>query len=243
MRPEIKAALEETSDPSWHLGQKMKFVARKIARENNLPKYRVRARLIQLGYVMAKGALNYVDDRYIDPFAFSVEKGTGDYTFVIDKKTAFAEYTDNPVFRAYLDSGAFIYVDGHLCLNDPKYVVFNSAGARLTKWANAHVDECCMRFISVYEQCGVAEYRFGTLNSDEEYNRHYLMLGDNDKERAKPVSFSEMSDIVSSLPNTFHETLIALMKMKRMTIEQLAEAASMSEKPSSASEARSAGTI
>lgn len=186
--------------------------------------------MIQLGYVMAKGALNYVDDRYIDPFTFSVEKGTGDYTFVIDKKTAFAEYTDNPVFRAYLDSGAFIYVDGHLCLNDPKYVVFNSAGARLTKWANAHVDECCLRFISVYEQCGVAEYRFGTLNSDEEYNRHYLMLGDNDKERAKPVSFSEMSDIVSSLPNTFHETLIALMKMKRMTIEQLAEAASMSEK-------------
>ncbi|MGJ4848962.1 helix-turn-helix domain-containing protein [Bacillota bacterium Meth-B3] len=156
----------------------MELIARKIARENSFPKYRVRARLIQLGHVMAKGALNYVD--------------------------------------------------GHLCLNDPKYVVFTSAGARLTKWANAHVDECCLRFISVYEQCGVAEYRFGTLNSDEEYNRHYLMLGDNDKGRTKPVSFAEMSDIVSSLPDTFHEALIALMKMKRMTIEQLAESASMS---------------
>ena len=228
MRPEIKAALEETSDQSWHLGRKMECAARKIAYEKDLPKYRVRARLIQLGYVMAKGALNYVDDRYIDPFAFSIEKGAGNYTFVINKKTAFAEYTVNPDFRAYLDSGAFLYVDGHLCLNDPKYVVCTQAGTRLTKWANAHVDECCLRFISVYEQCGVAEYRFGTLNSDEEYNRHYLMLGDNDRDRARSVSFSEMSGIVSSLPSTFHEMLVALMKMKNVTLEQLAEKAAMS---------------
>lgn len=228
MKPEIRAAMDEMTNRDWHLGRKMDLTARKIAYENHLPKYRVRARLIQLGHVLAKGALNYVDDRYIDPFAFSVEKGAGDYTFVIDKKTAFAEYMDNPDFRAYLDSGAFIYADGHICLNDPKYIECTRTGARLTKWANAHVDECCLRFISVYEQCGVAEYRFGTLNSDEEYNRHYLMLGDNDRDRAKPVSFAEMSDIVSSLPRTFHETLTALMKMKHMTIEQLAEAASMS---------------
>ena len=132
MRPEIKAALEETDHLSWHLGRRLDCVARRIAHENDHRKYLVRARLIQLGHVMAKGALNYVDDRYIEPFAFSVEKGTGDYTFVIDKKTAFAEYASNPDFRAYLDSGAFLYADGHLCLNDPKYVVFTSSGARLT---------------------------------------------------------------------------------------------------------------
>lgn len=56
------------------------------------------------------------------------------------------------------------------------------------------------------------------------------MLGDNDRDRTKPVSFTEMSDIVSSLPRTFHEALAALMKIKHMTVEQLAEAASMSEK-------------
>lgn len=230
MRPEIRAALEETVNRGWHLGRKMEFVARKIARENGLRKYRVRARLVQLGYVLAKGALNYADNRYIDPFAFSVEKGAGDYTFVIDRKTAFAEYLGNPDFRAYLDSGAFIYVDGHLCLNDPKYVVCTRTGARLTEWANANVDECCLRFISVYEQCGVAEYCFGALNSDEEYNRHYLMLGENDREQEKPLNFGEMNDIVSSLPRTFHEALTALMKMKRVTVEQLAEAASLSDK-------------
>jgi len=216
MRPEIRAAMEETANLGWHLGRRLDCVARRISHENDHRKYLVRARL--------------VDDRYIEPFAFSVEKGAGDYTFVIDKKTAFAEYRDNPDFRAYLDSGAFIYADGHLCLNDPKYVVCTSSGARLTKWANAHVDECCLRFISVYEQCGVAEYRFGTLNSDEEYNRHYLMLGENDRDRARPVSFTEMSDIVSSLPRTFHGALTTLMKIRRVTVEQLAEAAAMSEK-------------
>jgi transcriptional regulator with XRE-family HTH domain len=228
MRPVIRAATEEMTNRNWHLGRKMELVARKIAYENDLPKYRVRARLIQLGHVLAKGALNYVDDRYIDPFAFAVEKGTGDYTFVIDKKAAFAEYKDNPDFRAYLDSGDFIYADGHICLNDPRYIEYTRTGAKLTKWANAHVDECCLRFITVYEQYTVAEYCFGALNSDEEYNRHYLMLGDNDREQGKPLNFGEMSDIVSSLPSTFHETLVALMKMKKVTNEQLAERASMS---------------
>ena len=228
MRPEIKAAMNEMTNRNWHLGRKMEHIARKIAHENDLPKYRVRARLIQLGYVMAKGALNYVDDRYIDPFAFSIEKGAGDYTFVIDKKAAFAEYMDNPDFREYLDSGEFIYADGHICLNDPKYIVYTRTGAKLTKWANSHVDKCCLRFISVYEQYNVGEYCFGALNSDEEYNRHYLMLGDNDKGQARPVSFEEMSNIANSLPSTFHETLVGLMKMKNVTIEQLADKASMS---------------
>lgn len=228
MRPEIKAAMDELADRHWHLGRKMEHVARKIAYENDLPKYRVRARLIQLGHVMAKGALNYVDDRYIEPFAFALEKGAGDYTFVIDKKAAFAEYIGNPDFREYLDSGVFIYVDGHICLNDPKYVEYTRYGTTLTKWANAHVDECCLRFISVYEQDNVSEYCFGTLNSDEEYNRHYLMLGNNDKGQAKPINFKEMSDIIGSLPSTFHETLVALMKMKNVTMDQLAEKAAMS---------------
>ena len=228
MRPTIRSIMEEMTKRDWHLGRKMEHVARKIANENDLPKYRVRARLIQLGYVMAKGALNYVDDRYIDPFAFSIEKGTGDYTFVINKKDAFAEYMDNPNFREYLDSGDFIYADGHICLNDPKYITYTRTGVKLTTWANAHVDACCLRFISVYEQCNVAEYCFGALNSDEEYNRHYLILGDNDKGQAKPVSFEEMSNIANSLPNTFHDTLVALMKMKNVTIDQLAEKASMS---------------
>jgi transcriptional regulator with XRE-family HTH domain len=228
MRSEIKAAMDELADQPWHLGRKMEHVARKIAYENDLPKYRVRARLIQLGHVMAKGALNYVDDRYIEPFAFALEKGAGNYTFVIDRKAAFAEYLENPDFREYLDSGAFVYADGHICLNDPKYVEYTRYGAKLTKWANAHVDECCLRFISVYEQASVAEYCFGALNSDEEYNRHYLTLGNNDKGQAKLVSFDEITEIKRSLPSTFHELLVTLMKMQNVTIEQLAEKASIS---------------
>jgi transcriptional regulator with XRE-family HTH domain len=228
MQPEIKTALEETAHLNWHLGRRLDCVARRISHENDHRKYLVRARLIQLGHVMAKGALNYVDDRYIEPFAFALEKGAGNYTFVIDRKAAFAEYSKNPDFREYLDSGAFVYADGHICLYDPKYVEYTRYGAKLTKWANAHVDECCLRFISVYEQDNVAEYCFGSLNSDEEYNRHYLTLGNNDKGQAKLVSFDEITEIKRSLPSTFHELLVTLMKMQNVTIEQLAEKASIS---------------
>ena len=35
--------------------------------------YQMRNRMIQLGYTAAKGALNFVDDDYIEPFAFSAD--------------------------------------------------------------------------------------------------------------------------------------------------------------------------
>ena len=230
MRPTVSKEMERWTGMNFHAGEKMERVARGISHEHELPKFRVRARLIQMGYVGAKGALNYVDGRYILPFAFSTENGAGNYTFVIDRRSAYIEYERSPEFRERISSGQYIYVDGHLCLNDPQYVTETSQGLRLTKWANAHVDACCLRFVSVYEATPDGEYHYGALNSDEEYNCHYLTFADDTQSLSRQEQIAAMSRILDTLPVSFHEALEYMMRMQKVTIEQLEEKSSLSSR-------------
>lgn len=213
-----------------HAGQRFERIARAIAREYDLPKFRVRARMIQMGHIAAKGALNYVDGRYIEPFAFSTGNGEGNTSFVIDRKSAFDIYKDDEAFRERIQSGQYVYVDGHICINDGRYVRNTDRGMRLAQWANAHVDLCCLRFRSIYEPCGVADYCVGAMNSDEAYNRHYLAFSQADDAISQREKLSAMTRTISELPVSFHEALTYLMKRAKMTIEDLEEKAEISNR-------------
>ncbi|MBQ8617529.1 MAG: helix-turn-helix transcriptional regulator, partial [Clostridia bacterium] len=213
-----------------HAGQKFEGIARTIARDYDLPKFRVRARLLQMGHIAAKGALNYVDGRYIEPFAFSAGNCEGNTSFVIDRKSAFAIYRENEAFRQQLQSGQYIYVDGHICINDGRYVRQTENGLRLTAWANAHVDQCCLRFNSIYEPCGVADYRFGAMNSDEAYNQHYMSFAQGKGALSSREKLTAMTRLIAELPVTFHEALSYLMKRAHITIEGMEERTGISSR-------------
>ena len=228
MKPMIRRLNEPLSHRQHHAGRKLDMIARSISAERDWPRFRVRARLIQMGYVEAKGALNYVDGAYIEPFAFSRDKGMGQYSFVIDRENVIALYQADAPFRSLLRSGEYVYVDGHLCKNDPRYVRQDVHGLKLTPWANAHVDECCMRFVEVYEQCSLADYSFGELHSDEEYNRQYLTFAAGTGKLGKKEQLTEMRRILEMIPSSFPEALTFLMRRARVTIEQLEEKTSIS---------------
>ncbi len=230
MEPLIDRLYAETARKDLHPGQVYDRVARLIAREYDIPKFRVRARMIQLGHIAAKGALNYVDGAYIEPFAFSIGRGGGDYSFVIDRESAFALYKSEEAFRSRMLSGRFVYVDGHICLNSAKFIQHTPMGTKLTPWANAHVDACCLRFKHTYEPCGAAEYRFGTMNSDEEYNRHYLSFAQEQVLGSEREKLLGMSRLLDALPTSFPDALTFLMKRAHMTIEDLEEKASVSNR-------------
>ena len=68
--------------------------------------YQMRNRMIQLGYTAAKGVLNFVDDGYIEPFAFSADTCRGSRTFVISPKETLEEYVRNPGFPGTAGHGA-----------------------------------------------------------------------------------------------------------------------------------------
>jgi len=109
--------------------------------------YAARKRMVDVGFDYALGALNWVDGKYVRPYGFkkgSLKKNEA-YTISF-KDAAKLLLTDSLTILPTL-LGAFIFVENHVCLNDPKYIMKNIFGhIELTDYARRHVDECCLKF-------------------------------------------------------------------------------------------------
>lgn len=85
-----------TLKPYAHEGEKYEQIGLAIAKELCLPHFRVRARMIQLGHIHARGCLNYVDRRRIQPYSFDEDSLRKDeHCFNIDMRTAGHLYEKN----------------------------------------------------------------------------------------------------------------------------------------------------
>lgn len=170
-----KNVLAETGHSYRHSGELYEDVGKEISRRLNIPHFRIRARFIQLGYIEARGSLNYADRKLIQPFAFDKEAWREiTHTFVVNGNQVQRMMTDSDDFRKVMESGEYVYADGHVVKNGERYVRHvedRKEGPRLllTEWANRHVDECCLRFVRVYVQTGVGRYEFGRMYYDAEF--------------------------------------------------------------------------
>ena len=84
--------------------------------------------MVDAGYQEAIGAFTYIDGHYVRPHAFkkgSVEK-CQTYSIGVDD-AAFVALSDMRL-RDQAGKGAYIYVDSHFCLNDPKYIINDETG-------------------------------------------------------------------------------------------------------------------
>lgn len=226
----LREELEDMDAQSRHMGHKLQVAGRALAREYGVRNYQMRNRMIQLGYTAAKGALNFVDDGYIEPFAFSTDECRGNQTFVISPKEVLEEYVRNEAFQDLLDTGRYIYADGHICVNDPAYVALRDGKLRLTEWANAHVDSCCLRFVRNYYRDEKLRYVYGQLNSDEEYNGRSLALSASEKQPDLYSHAVRVAKTLSELPNNFHETFEWHMKKNNVTLARMSEETAISER-------------
>ena len=228
LRKRISDELSDMQKLGRHMGFKLQAAGRKLAKEFNVYNYQLRNRMIHVGFPAAKGALNFVEDDYITPFAFELGECHGSQTFVISPKEVADEYVRNEAFRKLIDTGRYIYADGHVCLNESQYVVRQGDKLRLTEWANSHVDQCCLRFVRNYIRDKHSHYVFGQLNSDEEYNGRSLALSLQSSAEDALKQAQEMSQVLLNLPGSFSGTLVAHMKRVGITRERLAEEAMMS---------------
>lgn len=229
----IHERLCEIKNSSAHMAGKLFMVGRAIHNEYRIPKFRVRARMIKLGYIEAKGIFNYLDTGYVRPFCFSADNGNGQYTFFVTSQQAEQLYLASADFRERVLSGQYVYAEGHFCINHPDYIVQTDKGPQLTEWANAHVDKCCLRFEDVYEQDEAYAYRFGRLNCDEAYNEHYLYFPPVKYTKRNPKPSPETQEELNiqyqcSLGMSFPDTLKKLMKDCKITEERLAEKTGLS---------------
>lgn len=226
----LREELDGENPMGWHIGYRLEAVGRTLAKEYGVRNYQMRNRMIQLGYTAAKGALNFVDDGYIEPFAFFADACRGSRTFVISPKEALEEYVRNEAFRKLLDTGRYVYADGHICVNDPAYVVQRNGKLCLTEWANAHVDACCLRFMRSYYRDTGTRYVYGQLNSDEEYNGRSLALSASEKQPDLYSHAVKVARTLSELPGTFRETFEWHMKKCKVTLARMSEETALSER-------------
>lgn len=219
-----------------HAGERYEAVGKEMGTELLLPHFRIRARMIQLGYIQAKGALNYVERQLIEPFAFDLDAWREEqHTYVIDRGTVKLLCENNDEFHAVMESGRYLYVDGHVVRNEARFVRESEEyegyekKLLLTDWANAHVDECCLRFVRVYVQQNVGRYVFGRMYYDADYvkqTRFYLSDLIN-KEQMDELEAKTM--YIQSFPKTFKGAIELLKKQNKVNNPMLAEYLNMDD--------------
>lgn len=208
-----------------HYGEVYETAGRAMHRKLGVPEFRIRQRMIQLGNVRARGALNKANRREIAPFAFDPDswRDSG-HTFIIDYSKMNRLMEENPEFRELVDSGRYVYADGHVAKNTPECVKWDpeSDGYLLTAWAYAHVDECCLRFKQKYVQRHVGKYVYGRLYYDEDYVKQcefYMSDLINGKQlKLQDAQYKYENDF----PADFKGALKKLMKKNNETQETLA---------------------
>ena len=223
MRELTRQELAKVQNPK-HRGDLYQQAGESIARILHKPHFRIRARLIQLGHIHARGALNYVDGTPIEPFDFDDEAWKEDNcTFVIDRYHSGKIYAKNKDYQALLDTGKFVYADGHIVRNAPEYVTWDKERHILTPWAYRNIDQCCLRFMKEYKLKNIGRYIRGRLNYDAAYatQMEFYMR---DIINQKQLELDEAKqEYIRTFPETFHDAFTMLRQQNNVSMEDAEE--------------------
>lgn len=218
-------------------GYRIEEMISELANFYGLSKQAVKMRIQEMGYAKIDGAFTYVNGQYVTPFSFDVSALSDNQSFTISSADLFKVYCLNKEFRKAVDTGKFIYVEGHVCLDNEKYIVRFDGRAKLTQYALSHMNECCLVFDKGYsyeskyqgrkyytqimyktpEQSYAQEYSF-------EMNKHNMTL------LAQIQGANKSANSMRLYPGAFSETLVQMMKERKISNKKLADLSLVGEK-------------
>lgn len=99
LMPMVQEYWREIANSNDNTGKKISYVIYRISQEKQKRRSLIKARLIMLGATAAKGACNYVDGSYIEPFAFNPERLSAGETFVIGRSQFTELYEKDADFK------------------------------------------------------------------------------------------------------------------------------------------------
>lgn len=109
--------------------------------------YAARKRLIDLGFELAVGAYNWVDDHYVRPYSFKKGSLASNETYTVSYRDVYKKVISNTKLGMAVLSNQYVFVENHLCVNHPDYVETNDTGDLiLSDYALSNMDECCVKF-------------------------------------------------------------------------------------------------
>lgn len=126
----------------WRTRKTIQDLSENYKVSKSMAKYR----MIELGYQEAEGIFSFVNNRRIPDYGCSGEWPKGS-TFVISLEDAVSLYQEDQEFAKRMDSGKYVYVEGHFCIRNSKYLIRSRSGEyTLTDYARTHINECCLAF-------------------------------------------------------------------------------------------------
>lgn len=213
-------------------------VINEIAELFDVSRQAAKIRLMELGFIRAEGAYPYVDGRYVHGYSFETGALDKNQTFTISYTDLFKAYCFDREFRKLIDSGSFVYADGHVVINDQKYIDYSQNGSTvLTKYANSNIDECSLIFTKGYsyqsKYQGVKYYTQFMRNAapKEDQVEYSFELNSHNKALVEQIkNAGRRSDAIRRYPGSFAETLVQLQKEKKLSNKELADRSLVGEK-------------
>ena len=218
-------------------GYQIEKMISELADFYGLSKQAVKMRIREMGYAKVDGAFTYVNGQYVTPFSFDASALTDNQSFTISSADLFKAYCLNKDFRKAIDTGKFVYVEGHVCLDDEKYIIHSDGRVKLTQYALSHMDECCLVFDNEYSYQPKYQgqkyyvqmmYKMPSQVAAQEYS--FEMNAHNRTLLSQIQRASRSADAMRLYPGAFSETLVQLMKEKKLSNKKLADASLVGER-------------
>jgi len=118
-----------------------------LAKTYQVTIYAARKRLVDLGFEVAIGAYNWVDNHYVRPYSFKKGSLLYNESYTISYKDVYKKVVTDQKTVASTYQSTYVFVENHLCINHPIYVENERNGNLiLSDYALIHMDECCVKF-------------------------------------------------------------------------------------------------
>lgn len=218
-------------------GYQIEKMISELADFYGLSKQAVKMRIREMGFAKVDGAFTYVNGQYVTSFSFDASALTDNQSFTISSADLFKAYCLNRDFRKAIDTGKFVYVEGHVCLDDEKYIIHSEGRVKLTQHALSHMDECCFAFDKGYSYQSKYQgqkyyvqmmYKTPSQVAAQEYS--FEMNAHNRTLLSQIQRASRSADAMRLYPGAFSETLVQLMKEKKLSNKKLADASLVGER-------------
>ena len=213
--------------------ENMRRLIDEMAEYYGTTKKMAQTRLVDFGFTEARGIMQSVDGKLIPSYLSNLKDNE---TYTISEEEGIREYLRNEKFRAVIDSGLYVYAEGHYCLNHPEYVFTDRFGiTHLKSSARENMAACCLVFRYEYDNAltrvfnGVLRKGVGRGRKDIKY------VGRNGESPLTAEGLALRKQIEKQRAETgmllmnFNQMTVHLMKQKKVTIQKLADETGLSE--------------
>lgn len=209
----------------------------KLAAFFGVSRHAAKIRMAELGWEEAAGAFVYLNGAYTLPYAVPQEVQRKKRTYSVPLQAAAELTLRSKELQEQIWQGAYVYAEGHLCLNDARYLTSDADGCpALTEYARMHMDECCLAFAMHWGGWSAQYYSECFLcRSADPGPAFSFSLPESENDTPLQTAGTQIAarralqEEARHLPEAFSEALSLLMERQKCSCAALARRARLTE--------------